>query len=106
MEYSSRLTKSIPKENQLKILNKMYQTYLVSTAYSPPLESLLNIVNGKQIGQYSLTQNLNILIKTKQHRSWLPNKQVWNIVAWVTHTVHIVHTKNHLVIKQTYCTFS
>ena len=31
MEYSRRPTKSIPKENQLKILNKIYQTYLVST---------------------------------------------------------------------------
>ena len=33
MEYSRRPTKSIPKENQLKILNKIYQTYLVSTTY-------------------------------------------------------------------------
>ena len=31
MEYSRKPTKSIPKENQLKILNKIYQTYLVST---------------------------------------------------------------------------
>ena len=31
MEYSRRPTKNIPKENQLKILNKIYQTYLVST---------------------------------------------------------------------------
>ena len=31
MEYSRRPTKSIPKENQLKILNKIYQIYLVST---------------------------------------------------------------------------
>ena len=31
MEYSRRPTKSIPKENQLKILNKIYLTYLVST---------------------------------------------------------------------------
>ena len=31
MEYSCRPTKSIPKENQFKILNKIYQTYLVST---------------------------------------------------------------------------
>ena len=31
MEYSRRPTKSIPKENQLKTLNKIYQTYLVST---------------------------------------------------------------------------
>ena len=31
MEYSRSPTKSIPKENQLKILNKIYQTYLVST---------------------------------------------------------------------------
>ena len=31
MEYSRRPTKGIPKENQLKILNKIYQTYLVST---------------------------------------------------------------------------
>ena len=31
MEYSRRPTKSIPKENQLKILNKIYQTYLVFT---------------------------------------------------------------------------
>ena len=31
MEYSRRPTKSIAKENQLKILNKIYQIYLVST---------------------------------------------------------------------------
>ena len=31
MEYSRRPIKNIPKENQLKILNKIYQTYLVST---------------------------------------------------------------------------
>ena len=31
MEYSRRPTKSILKENQLKTLNKIYQTYLVST---------------------------------------------------------------------------
>ena len=53
MEYSRRPTKSIPKENQLKILNKIYQIYLVSTTYSPPLESLLTNVTGQQIGQYS-----------------------------------------------------
>ena len=65
MEYSRRPTKSIPKENQLKILNKIYQTYLVSTTYSPPLESLLTNVNGQQIDQYSLTQNdSNILSKS------------------------------------------
>ena len=64
MEYSRRPTKSIPKENQLKTLNKIYQTYLVSTTYSPPLESSLTNVTGQQIGQYSLTQNdPNILSK-------------------------------------------
>ena len=36
MEYSRRPTKSIPKENQLKILNKIYQTYLVSTTLWKP----------------------------------------------------------------------
>ena len=65
MEYSRRPTKSIPKENQLKTLNKIYQTYLVSTTYSPPLESSLTNVTGQQIGQYSLTQNdPNILSKS------------------------------------------
>ena len=65
MEYSRRPTKGVPKENQLKILTKIYQTYLVSTTYSPPLESLLANVTGQQIGQYSLTQNdPNILSKS------------------------------------------
>ena len=39
MEYSRRPTKSIPKENQLKILNKIYQTYLVSTTVMISSES-------------------------------------------------------------------
>ena len=34
MEYSRRPTKSIPKENELKTLNKIYQTHLVSTTPS------------------------------------------------------------------------
>ena len=33
MEYSRRPTKSTPKENQLKVLNRIYQTYLVSTTH-------------------------------------------------------------------------
>ena len=33
MEYPRGPTKSISKENQSKILNKIYQTYLVSTPY-------------------------------------------------------------------------
>ena len=45
MEYSRRPTKSIPKENQLKILNKIYQTYLVSTTTS------LMTSTGHKIGQ-------------------------------------------------------
>ena len=65
MEYSRRPTKSIPKENQLNILNKIYQTYLVSTTYSPPLKCLLTNVIGQQIGQHSLAQNdPNILSKS------------------------------------------
>ena len=68
MEYSRRPTKNIPKENQLKILNRIYQTYFVSPTYSPPLGSLLNNVNRQQIGQYSVTQN-NINILSKSNKS-------------------------------------
>ena len=46
MEYSRRPTKSIPKENQLKILNKIYQTYLVST--TPPISNIQVNINGVQ----------------------------------------------------------
>ena len=105
MEYSRRPTKSIPKENQLKILNKIYQTYLVSTTYSPPLESLLTNVNGQQIDQYSLTQNdPNILSKSNNSATgYQINK--FNAVLLVPYTVRIAHTENHLAIQRTYGTF-
>ena len=44
MEYSRRPTKSIPKENQLKILNKIYQTYLVSTTNCVFVARVVNII--------------------------------------------------------------
>ena len=59
------LPKAFQRKTNWKILNKIYQTYLVSTTYSPPLESSLTNVTGQQIGQYSLTQNdPNILSKS------------------------------------------
>ena len=54
MEYSRRPTKSIPKENQLKILNKMYQTYLVSTTH------------GKQRTVYSVESISWIMISNRR----------------------------------------
>ena len=59
------LPKAFQRKTNCKNLNKIYQTYLVSTTYSPPLESLLANVNGQQIDQYSFTQNdPNILSKS------------------------------------------
>ena len=106
MEYSRRPTKSIPKENQLKILNKIYQTYLVSTTYSPPLESSLTNVTGQQIGQYSLTQNdPNILSKSNNSATGYQINKFNALLPRVTYTVRIAHTENHLAIQRTYGTF-
>ena len=59
------LPKAFQRKTNWKKLNKIYQTYLVSTTYSRPLESLLTNVTRQQIGQYSFTQNNpNILSKS------------------------------------------
>ena len=78
---------------------------MVSTTYSPPLESLLTNVNGQQIDQYSLTQNdPNILSKSNNSATGHQINK-FNAVLLVPYTVRIAHTENHLAIQQTYGTF-
>ena len=75
MEYSRRPTKSIPKENQLKILNKIYQTYLVSTTYVitvrisiHPKETILRFI---QFGTIRMTKIHYDANQISQNFIWL-----------------------------------
>ena len=52
MEYSRRYTKNIPNENQSKILNKIYQIYLVSTTQTMKLVSVVHILWIRDVSHY------------------------------------------------------
>ena len=73
MEYSRRPTKSIPKENQLKPLNKIYQTYLVSTTESNKFYNLLSII----LIVSRITYSNNGITKNKVACLWI------YILSWV-----------------------
>ena len=85
MEYSRRPTKSIPKENQLKILNKIYQTYLVSTTVPLPFISTIDLLAHPVNLHQVICHNTSFTIGQHWFRRW--PMLTWNVFSILSPTV-------------------